>query len=451
MRNDSKLDSDQYRLILDSLAEGVCTVDRDWNITSFNRAAQELTGVSAAEALKLSFGDIFRCEVCECQAILSGVLEKGEAVRDVDTRIMNRSGERIPISLNAAPFRDARGRIDGVVAIFRDNRPLELLRKELRQEFTFGDIVSKNARMRRILDILPDVAESDSTVLVLGPSGTGKELVARAIHQASRRKSHPFIAVNCAALPDTLLESELFGYRRGAFTDAKRDKPGRFDRAEGGTLFLDEIGDISPALQVKLLRVLQERQYEPLGATMAVNANVRIVAATNRDLAALVGKEAFRSDLYYRLNVIQLDLPPLAERLEDIPLLVAHFIEKLNAEKGRGVKGISRAAMARLMRHPYPGNIRELENIIERAYVLCRKDEIQEECLPPNLTDCAAATSSSAPLPRIINLRMLPAAEERSLIVRTLRECNGNQKETAARLAISPVTLWRKMKKHELR
>jgi PAS domain S-box-containing protein len=262
-----RLSDDQYRLLLDSLSEGVCTVDHDWAVTSFNQTAQQLTGVSGEEALRLSFGDLFHCEVCECATLLSRVMSTGEPLRDVATRLTDRQGTRIPVSLNAAPFRDENGAIVGLVTTFRDNRPLETLRKELRLEYTFGDIVSRNPRMMRIFDILPVVAESGSTVLILGPSGTGKELLARAIHRASVRRDGPFVAVNCGALPDNLLESELFGYKKGAFTDARADKPGRFELAHGGTLFLDEIGDTSPAMQVKLLRVLQERVYEPLGAT----------------------------------------------------------------------------------------------------------------------------------------------------------------------------------------
>ena len=400
MADKKELSAEQYRLVLDSLSEGVCTVDRDWNITSFNRQAQALTGVSAERALTLSFGDLFQCEACECHAILSGVMSKGTAVREVATRIMDRSGNRIPVSLNATPFRSASGEIEGLVASFRDNRPIEALRSELRSTFAWGDMISRNPRMRRIFEVLPAVAESDSTVLILGPSGTGKELLARAVHQNSPRRSSPFVAVNCGALPDNLLESELFGYKKGAFTDARSDKPGRFALAEGGTLFLDEIGDMSPAMQVKLLRVLQERVYEPLGATVPVSADVRVIAATNRDLAARVAEGAFRSDLYYRVNVISFELPPLAERPEDIPLLVAHFIEVLNAEQGRHVRGLSQAAMDRLLAYSFPGNIRELRNIIERAYVFCRCEEIPEQCLPPPLLQgdgCGADGTGSPP------------------------------------------------------
>jgi PAS domain S-box-containing protein len=446
MTDHSNIAADHYRLILDSLSEGVCTVDRRWNITSFNQAAQELTGVSGEESQRMRFGDIFSCDICECQFLLSGVMDSGEPIHDVNTVIVNRKGRRIPLSLNAAPFRNEAGEIEGLVAIFRDDRSIEVLRKELRHGFTFEDIVSKNNQVLRILDILPNVAESDCSVLILGPSGTGKELLARAVHNTGPRRDKPFVAVNCGALPDNLLESELFGYKRGAFTGAVQDKPGRLAMAEGGTLLLDEIGDISPAMQVKLLRVLQERQYEPLGGTATLKANVRFLAATNQDLKELVKSKQFRSDLYYRLNVIEFFLPPLADRPEDIPLLLEHFLERLNAEKGRKVKSISRKAMERLVRYEYPGNIRELQNIVERAYILCPRDEIQEQCLPAELLGGSPATRKAARAPEFLNLRSMSREESRDAILAALRECDGRRKETAARLGINPSTLWRRMK-----
>ncbi len=442
------MNTSDYKLILDSLSEGVCVVDRNWEITNFNRAAEELTGVRTDEALSLSFADLFSCDVCECHSLLSGVMESGETINGVSTRISNRKGDSIPVTMNATPLRDPDGNITGLVATFLDNRAIETLRKELRHEFTFGDIVSKNTQILRILDILPHIAESESTVLILGPSGTGKELIARAIHAASPRSENAFVAVNCGALPDTLLESELFGYKKGAFTDAKRDKPGRFAMAEGGTMFLDEIGDLSPAMQVKLLRVLQEKQYEPLGATIPVNANVRILAATNRDLAMLVEDGVFRSDLYYRLNVIELSLPPLSERPEDIPLLVDHFIEMFHAQKGSGPTRISRAALERLLRYDFPGNIRELQNIIERAHVLCPYDEIAEQCLPPQILSPRSRPRSGEPHSRSVNLRRLPSEEEKAIIIETLERFGGHRGKTAAALDIDKSTLWRKMKKH---
>lgn len=435
-----------YRLILDSLSEGVCAVDREWRVTTFNKAAQDLTGVTQEEALGISFGELFHCEVCECGTLLSGVMESGDSIQDVNTRIANRDGQRIPITVNASPIKNDEGAVIGLVATFRDNRQLEVLRKELRHAYQFGDIIGKNERLRRIFDILPDVAESGSTVLILGPSGTGKELFARAVHHASPRREKPFVAVNCGALPDNLLESELFGYRKGAFTDAKQDKPGRFALAEGGTLFLDEIGDISPAMQVKLLRVVQEKTYEPLGARGSEVSDVRILAATNKDLLALVNAGVFRADLYYRLNVIQFDLPPLSERPEDIPLLIDHFIEKLNAEKGRGIKRVSRNAMARLIRYDYPGNIRELENIIERAYIVCRFDEIREECLPPRML--AAPPDVARDHAAITYPRNLSPEDDAATIRTVLALHHGNRKRAAASLGINPSTLWRKMKKH---
>lgn len=442
---------EQYKQILDSLAEGVCTINREWEITSFNQQAKTLFDVAETEVVGQLFGDLFHCEVCECQTLLSTVMKTGQPVRDVATRIVDRRGNRIPVMLNATPFRAHGDTIDGLVVSFRDNRPLEVLRRELRHTFVFQDMVSKNAQMNRIFDILPAVAESDTSVLILGASGTGKEVLARAIHQASSRCEGPFVAVNCGALPDNLLESELFGYKKGAFTDARTDKLGRFALAEGGTLFLDEIGDTSPAMQVKLLRVLQERVYEPLGATRPVTANVRVITATNRDLAVGLADGSFRADLYYRINVISFELPPLADRPEDIPLLVAHFIEALNAEQGRHVRGLSRPAMEFLIRYSYPGNIRELRNIIERAYVLCRCDEIQEQCLPSHvLSGNSAPPVAPAAPPRFVNLRTLAPEKERALIKETLRACDGKRKETSARLGINPATLWRKMKKHDL-
>ncbi len=459
-----ELSADQYRLVLDSLSEGVCTVDRDWKITSFNLSAQKITGIPSTEALGLSFEDLFKCEFHQCKKILGGIMSAGSSVHEVSTVITDRHGKHIPVILNATPLLDAEGSIVGLVATFSDNRSIEALRKELQHSFLAKDIVSKNAAMKRMLEILPAVADSGSSVLILGPSGTGKELLARAIHLSSPRKDKPFVAVNCGALPDNLLESELFGYKKGAFTDAKADKLGRFALANGGTIFLDEIGDTSPAMQVKLLRVLQEHVFEPLGATHPVPCDVRLISATNSDLKRRVAEGTFRTDLFYRINVISFDLPPLSERREDIPLLVEHFIEVLNAEKGRKVRGISSEAMSRLMRYDYSGNIRELRNIIEHAYILCRCDELQEQCLPQNVI---AATNPSdptaqqnvnrndaslAPLStdqtRYVNLRLLTEDEEKKLVGETLRDNGGRRSETAKRLGINPSTLWRKMQKH---
>jgi transcriptional regulator with PAS, ATPase and Fis domain len=297
--------------------------------------------------------------------------------------------------------------------------------------------------MRRILDILPDVAASDSTVLIQGPTGTGKELVARAIHDLSPRRKHKFVAVNCGALPDTLLESELFGYRKGAFTGAQRDKPGRFERAAKGTLFLDEIADISAALQVKLLRVLQEREYEPLGGTQVLRADVRVIAATNQPLAQQVALGRFREDLFYRLNVVRIDLPPLTQRREDIPLLVQHFVEQFNVQRGSRVRGLSEEALQRIMQHPLPGNIRQLQNIVEYAMVLCQADVIPVDCLPPELMQ------QTTPERAVPTVHADPLAQaEVEAIREALRQHGGHRGRTAEALGINKTTLWRKLKKY---
>ncbi len=293
--------------------------------------------------------------------------------------------------------------------------------------------------MLRLFELLPQIAASRSSVLIEGPSGTGKELFARALHNLSPQRKKPFIAVNCAALPDTLLESELFGYKAGAFTDARRDKAGRFALADGGTIFLDEIGDISPALQVRLLRVLQERVVEPLGSVKTIPVDVRVVAATNKDLAKLVRGGKFRDDLYYRIRVIHLQLPSLRQRREDIPLLIDHIVAKFNRLQNKDIAGVSVEAMARLMEHDFPGNVRELENIIEQAFVLCRGGILELHHLPPELRPTATTSSDTI---RPLSLQSM----ETLMISEVLRRHQGNRRKTAENLGIDPSTLYRKLK-----
>jgi transcriptional regulator with PAS, ATPase and Fis domain len=317
---------------------------------------------------------------------------------------------------------------------------VEELRKELEGRFQVGDMVSRNPGVHKIFRILPQVAESDSTVLIRGETGTGKELLARAIHELSPRRKKPFIAINCGALPDPLLESELFGYKKGAFTDATRDKPGFLASAEGGTILLDEIGDLSAAFQVRLLRVLQNRMYQPLGATSPVQANVRILAATNRELTDLVKNGVFRQDLFYRINVIRLNLPPLRERKEDIPMLVKHFIGRFNRLRGRSVKGISQEALSLLMFHDYPGNIRELENIIEHAFVLCHEGHIEIPCLPENLKIASPRATRHGAMDAVVK------SAEAQVILDALDRNKNNRLSTARELGIHKSTLFRKIK-----
>ncbi len=333
--------------ILDSIADGVFTVDAEWRITSWNRAAQRITGFSRSQALGRTCNEIFQADVCSGRCALKATLESGREAVDIRVTIRTKAGANKPISISTAVLKDAAGRPVGGVETFRDLSEIELLRRQLTDRFQVGDIVSKSPRIHEILQILPDIARAESTVLIQGPSGSGKELFARAIHDQSPRHAGPFVAVNCAALPDTLLESELFGYKAGAFTDAKRDQPGRFAAAQGGTLFLDEIGDISTALQVKLLRVLQEREYQPLGSSRTVRADARVITATNRDLRLMMAQGRFRDDLFYRLNVVRIELPSLRDHAEDIPLLVRHFIARFHAQTGRDVRDVSREARLR--------------------------------------------------------------------------------------------------------
>jgi PAS domain S-box-containing protein len=303
--------SPQTEIILNSIADGVFTVDLNWRVTSFNRAAEEITGIATEEALGRPCCEVFRANVCDSACVLRHTLETGRPVVNQPVAILRADGREIPISVSTALLRNEAGEIIGGVETFRDLSLVEELRKEIHRRYRLGDIISKSPLMAEIFALLPEVARTDSTVLIEGESGTGKELVARALHTLSRRAKGPFVALNCGALPDTLLESELFGHTAGAFTDARRDRLGRFALAEKGTLFLDEIGDISPALQVRLLRVLEEKAFMPLGSSRSVKADVRIVTATHKDLAQLVEEGVFRKDLYYRINVVKtLPAPP---------------------------------------------------------------------------------------------------------------------------------------------
>ncbi len=429
---------DGQNIILDSIADGVFTVNQDWRITSFNRAAEKITGVSREEAIGQLCKDVLKADICEKSCCLRSTMKTGEPIVNKKVQIIDADGRKFPISISTALLLDKSGVLLGAVETFRDISVEEDLRKAIKAKYSFTDIISKNHKMLQMFDILPDIADSASTVLIEGESGTGKELFARAIHNLSARKKQPFIAVNCGALPDTLLESELFGYKAGAFTDAKKDKPGRFHLAENGTLFLDEIGDITPAMQVKLLRVIQEKTFEPLGATKSVEHNVRIIVATNKKLEELVRQGRFREDLFYRINVFKITLPPLRERMEDIPLLCEHFIGRFNTIQKNDISGISDEAMAVLMGYTYPGNIRELANIIERAFILCKTGLIEKKHLPESLFLASANISS----PDDISLKNM----EKTYLVKALEQNSWDCLKTARQLGIHKSTLYRKIK-----
>lgn len=427
--------------ILDSISDGVFTVDSNWLITSFNRAAEEITGVTRDEAIGRHCSDVFRSSMCGEQCALQQTLRTGRPIIGKSGYIIHSDGKRIPISVSTAVLRDAQGKTVGGAESFRDLSELDALREELQGRYHVGDLTSRSALMQRIFEVLPSIADSPSTVLVLGETGTGKELIARTIHALSARKRGPFVAVNCGALPDTLLESELFGYKAGAFTGANKDKPGRFALAQGGTILLDEIGDISPALQVRLLRVLQERLFEPLGSTRPERTDARVIVATHRDLADLVRQGLFREDLYYRINVVRLGLPPLRRRKEDIPLLVDLFVERFNRLQQKSVEGISTEALSLLMAHDWPGNIRELENAVERAFVLCSSGKIEIMHLPDELTARKPGVQEG---PRAHSAHDILDAQA----IRTALERNHNNRLAAAKdLGIHKTTLFRRIRK----
>ncbi len=437
---------DQTSIILDSIADGVFTVDLDWRITSFNKAAEHITGISKAEALGRHCWEVFRANICEKQCALRETIETGKKVTSQPIFIVNSEGMRVPVSISTAILKDEGDKIIGGVETFRDLSLEEELRKELTGKHTFFDMVSKNKEMHRLFVILEQVSQSDSTVLLEGESGTGKELFARAIHSLSARSKGPLVVVNLGALPDNLVESELFGHRAGAFTDAREDRIGRIAAAEGGTLFLDEIGDLSPHLQVKLLRVLQERTYEPLGSNTPVHADIRIVAATNRYLGALVKEGSFRNDLYYRINVVRLTLPPLRERREDIPLLIEHFLRRFNRLSGKEITGTSPEVISILMEYDFPGNVRELENIIEHATVLCRGGRIESEHLPDYLVPALPLEEGSTKEPAS-SRRIKWDHLERAFLLQVLNDNNWSRQEAARELGIGRQTLWRKMRR----
>ena len=431
---------ERFEAVLSSISDGVFTVDQEGRIACFNRAAQEITGFTFEEALGRPCQEIFRSEICRDACPLNYTLETGRPVRNLAVTIKTKNGQEVPVSISTAPLLDKQGRKVGGVETFRDLRPLESLRKKLEQVYTRHDIVAKSKSMTLILDKLETVAAADSTVLITGESGTGKELVARAIHGLSPRAGQPFVPVNCGGLPENLIESELFGYEKGAFTGADKAKPGRFGLARGGTILLDEIGDLALGVQAKLLRVLQEKVYEPLGGVRPVRAEVRVLAATHRNLEAMVQEETFRQDLFYRINVININLPPLRERMEDVPLLAKRFVDDLAREQAKDVQGFTPGAMARLLDHDYPGNIRELRNIVEHGFVLCPGGLIRTGHLPAGL-------DKSRPSPP---MKSGLEGFEQERIVSALRNNSWNRLAAARELGIHKTTLFRKIKRYNI-
>ena len=438
--NSSPISDNITKTILESISDGVFTVDKNWRISSFNAAAEKITGIPREEAIGKQCCEVFRSNMCETDCALRRTMREGRPLVDSSTYIVNSEQRKIPVTVCTAVLKDENGKVIGGVESFRDMSLVEELRRELDSRHQIGDVISRSHAMQKIFQLLPRIAESDSTVVIQGETGTGKELMAQTIHDLSPRCDKPFVAINCGALPDTLLESELFGYKAGAFTDAKKDKPGHFAMAEGGTIFLDEIGDISAAFQVRLLRVLQERTYTPLGGTQPVTTDVRIIAAANKDIDKLVEEGTFRQDLFYRLNVMRMEMPPLRERKEDIPLLVDFFIERLNRLRNRAITGISQEALHLLMSYNFPGNIRELENIIEHAFIICPEGRIEPHCLPDTVRS-ASSTAMQGTMSDTVR------SAEADAIREALKQNNYNRLAAARALGMHKSTLFRKIKK----
>jgi PAS domain S-box-containing protein len=439
--------------ILDAVTDGIFTVDEGLRIMQFSRAAEEITGFSRDEALGMSCLEIFRQILFGQECLVCKAVERGEYVSLVEREITRKDDRRRLVLVTTTPLLDAAGSRAGVVVVFRDVEDLRELSEHAHGRARFEGLIGKNHRMREIYGLIEQVADSTASVLIEGASGTGKELVARAIHYKSPRANGPFVAVNCAALPESLLESELFGHVKGAFTGAVIAKTGRFELADGGTLLLDEIGDTSPAVQVKLLRVLQEHAFERVGESRPRAVDVRVIAATNRSLRQLVDEGQFREDLYYRLKVIPISLPPLRERTDDIPLLVAHFVERFRKETGKSVTGITPDTMSALLDYYWPGNVRELENAIAHAFVRCTGTEITLAHLP---SEVRSGPRPDAERQNVRGAEMLATAAlptpaeptERERIVRVLNETGWNRADAARRLGVSRVTLWRKMREY---
>jgi PAS domain S-box-containing protein len=427
-------------IIFDSIGEGVFTTDPDCRITAFNRAAEQITGFTREQAVGRYCFDIFRTEICQSRCALRHTLANGKPVADNRVTIITRDGRPLPISVSTTILRDKQGEVVGAVEFFRDLSVEEELRQRLSQMDAFANLRSSNERVQRMLDLLPEVAAAECNVLIHGPSGSGKELIAQAIHNLSPRHHGPYVRVNCAALPETLLESELFGYVKGAFTDAKRDKPGQFQVASGGTLLLDEIAEMPPSLQVKLLRVLNNGEFQPLGSTKTLHTDARIITSTNRDLDAMVRDGSFREDLYYRVNVVNVEIPPLGERLEDLPRLVEHFIGRFRDKRRKPIERVSTDVMALLRQYPWPGNIRELENTIEHAFVLCRGHVIEVAHLPERIVSGARQDGKSA--------TAFGDSSPEAVIRECLARHQGNRSEAARELGMHRATLWRKMRQY---
>jgi PAS domain S-box-containing protein len=435
------------KTILDRLDLPIFLVNRGGYITFFNDAAESITGYDRRQVLGKSSSFILGPDSEKAEQSLKSTLTDGRPHSIGSTPITTQKGEAVDVKAECVPLRNNQNQIVGGLITLQDLTLARRLDEVITEQYSFHNMVGKDPVMQKLFELVRRVASSDVTVLVEGATGTGKDMLARVIHSASHRSNRPLVKVNCAALPDNLLESEMFGYAKGAFTGADRDKPGRFQEADGGTIFLDEIGDLPLGLQAKLLRVLEDREFYPLGSRHTVKVNVRVIAATNRGLEKLLAKNLFREDLFYRLNVFRIELPCLKDRPSDLPLLIRHILRRLCAANEFKVPEISERAMELLLRYDYPGNVRELENLLEYALLICPGHRIQPEHLQSYLV---RRSKSVAPLEPPSHRPSNGENAEARHIQDLLERHHWNRQETARALGINRTTLWRKMKKYGL-
>lgn len=437
-----------YEWILNSLATGVFTVDQEFVITFFNDQAENLTGYSKQEAIGQKCWTIFRTDYCTKDCNLKKAMESESNLVNIRMKIRNRYQKEIPVAITAAVLHDEKGNIVGGVESFQDERAKKALEKKVKESYRLQDFISRDQKVWQQLEKMPVIANSLKPVLILGETGVGKDILAKIVHNLSSRSQGPFIKVNCAAIPGTMLESELFGYKKGAFTDAKQDKPGKFQQAQNGTILLDEVCELDYDIQAKLLQALEDKEVYPLGATEMEWINARVIAATNRNLDNLVLNNSFRKDLYYRLKLYEFHIPPLRDRISDIPLLMEHFLHQEASIANKDVHGLSQDTKRILLEYDYPGNVRELKHIIEHAVMLCQGTlEVQD--LPQYLSP----QSQGQPNYHWLEDKDVPQSleqSEKTTLLKALEANSGRIQETARQLGINRTTLWRKMKRHNL-
>ncbi len=446
LRNKALRDeNERYRANLEaifkSVKDAIITVDKDLAVLEANEAADKICGVDRS-SLGKSLGAIQTSCNCKCLDVLKKTISEKQPFEIQRTECEHNGKYRQVVTISTWPLINSRGTFSGAVMIVRDDTRLNELERDLGVRRKFHHIIGQNRQMQRIYSLIEDLADVETTVLITGESGTGKELVAEAIHHNGKRSSRPLVKVNCSALSENLLESELFGHVRGAFTGADKDKVGRFQKAEGGTIFLDEVGDLSQQMQLRLLRVLQDKVFERVGDSTPIKADVRVITATNQDLSQKVRSGGFREDLYYRLKVVELALPPLRERKDDVLLLVDYFIQKFNEKFNKNVTAISEDVKALFMNYSWPGNIRELEHILEHAFVVARQNTITVDYLPKSFTDHPEKNLTFTP----DKITDGPDAVEEAL-----KRAGGNKSKAARLLGVNVRTIYRKIEKYNIR